>query len=88
MEGAVQTLYVYALEKILEHWSPDERSCYWKIVEQHEKDKRQLLHRMKKEERARLERMTENMEKYMQREGEALFKEGLSIGLSLGRLLR
>nr|WP_297716496.1 hypothetical protein [Intestinimonas sp.] len=86
MEGAVQTLYVCALEKILEHWSPDQRLCYWEIVEQFERDKSHLMHRLKREDQARLERLTENMEKYMQKEGEALFKEGLSMGLSLGRL--
>lgn len=88
MEGVVQTLYVCALEKILEHWSPDQRLCYWEIVEQFERDKSRLMHRLKREDQARLERLTGNMEKYMQKEGEALFKEGLSMGVSLGRLLR
>ena len=88
MEEPVQALYVYALEKILEHWSPDQRSRYWEIAEQYEKDKKQLLRRLKSEDQTRLERLTENMKKYMQREGQPLFKEGLSMGVSLGRLLR
>ena len=88
MEGPVQALFVCALEKMLEHWSPDQRSRYWEIAEQYEKDKKQLLCHLKKEEQTHLEQLTENMKEYMQREGKALFREGLSMGLSLGRLLR
>lgn len=88
MEGPVQTLYACALEKILEHWSADQQSCYWEIANQYEKDKKQLLRRLKREDQTRLKRLTENMKEYMQREGEALFREGLSMGLSLGQLLR
>ena len=73
---------------MLEHWSPDQRSRSWEIAEQYEKDKKQLLCHLKKEEQTHLEQLTENMKEYMQREGEALFREGLSMGLSLGRLLR